>query len=131
MNRIKALVIEDEEVSGAVLTKSLEQLGVTVHQVSNLNQAFETISANLPSVIFLDLHLEDAKGGLEFLKLRKKITALQNVPVFIVSVSADFDTISNAMRQGADDYLIKPIIPELLKRMLAKHFVIAQDLNRA
>lgn len=118
MNR-RCLIIEDNTVCARVLEQELRNCGMTSCSVANLENGIEKIHEDpAPDLILLDLSLEQSHTGLDFLKIRKQFSDLMQIPVIVVSGSADLNTISAAMREGANDYIIKPIQSHLLKKAL-------------
>src|SRR4029079_18820664 len=59
-----------------------------------------------PDVILLDLRLPD-QSGLDVLKQLRQIDA--RIPVVLVTVVRSADSAIEAMRQGEDDFLLKPL----------------------
>src|SRR5271166_3184865 len=69
-------------------------------------EGLEQIAAVPPDVILLDLRLPD-QSGLEVLKQIRAIDA--RIPVIFVTLSRSAESAIEAMRQGAYDYLLKPL----------------------
>ncbi len=68
-------------------------------------------------VVFLDINMP-GMGGIETLTKIKKIT--QNIPVIIMTAFGDSDTAISAMKEGAFDYLTKPLDGKQLKEIIEK-----------
>jgi DNA-binding NtrC family response regulator len=68
-------------------------------------------------VVFLDLKMP-GMGGIEALKKIKKIT--KNIPVIIMTAFGDSDTAIEAMKEGAFDYLTKPLDGNQLREIIEK-----------
>src|SRR3954463_14533489 len=68
-----------------------------------------------PDVILLDLRLPD-QSGLDVLRQLRDIDA--RIPVVLVTVVRSADSAIEAMRQGAYDYLLKPIDLQKLNRVI-------------
>src|SRR5262249_25060978 len=71
----------------------------------------DQLSATPPDVVLLDLRLPD-QTGLEVLKRIRKIDA--RIPVVFVTSARSADAAIEAMRQGAYDYLLKPLDLQML-----------------
>ncbi len=69
-------------------------------------EGLKRVAASSPDVILLDLRLQD-QSGLEVLKQIRAIDA--RIPVVFVTLSRSADSAIEAMRQGAYDYLLKPL----------------------
>ena len=76
-----------------------------------------------PDVILLDLRLPD-QSGLDVLKQLRQIDA--RIPVVLVTVVRSADAAIEAMRQGAYDYLLKPLDLQKLDRVLSEALKVAR-----
>src|SRR5947199_3151217 len=76
-----------------------------------------------PDVILLDLRLPD-KSGLDVLKQLRRIDA--RIPVVLVTVIRSADSAIEAMRQGAYDYLLKPLDLQKLDRVIGEALKVAR-----
>src|SRR5262249_42840458 len=80
-------------------------------------QGLERVAEVRPDVILLDLRLPD-QSGLEVLKQLRQIDA--RIPVVLVTVARSADSAIEAMRQGAYDYLLKPLDLQILDRVIGE-----------
>src|SRR5262245_21645709 len=76
-----------------------------------------------PDVILLDLRLPD-QSGLDVLKQLRQIDA--RIPVVLITVVRSADAAIEAMRQGAYDYLLKPLDLQKLDRVLSEALKVAR-----
>src|SRR5436190_5799354 len=76
-----------------------------------------------PDVILLDLRLPD-QSGLDVLKQLRLIDA--RIPVVLVTVVRSADSAIEAMRQGAYDYLLKPLDLQKLDRVIGEALKVAR-----
>jgi two-component system nitrogen regulation response regulator GlnG len=76
-----------------------------------------------PDVILLDLRLPD-QSGLDVLKQLRQIDA--RIPVVLVTVARSADSAIEAMRQGAYDYLLKPLDLQKLGRVIGEALKVAR-----
>ncbi len=60
--RVKALVVDDEEMNRVLLTDALEAIGVEVRQAANGKQAMEQIGREEPDIVFLDMRMPVMDG---------------------------------------------------------------------
>ncbi|MDR3618742.1 MAG: sigma-54 dependent transcriptional regulator [Paludisphaera borealis] len=86
-------------------------------------QGLECIAAAPPDVILLDLRLPD-QSGLEVLSRIRAIDA--RIPVVFVTLARSADSAIEAMRQGAYDYLLKPLDMQQLGRVIGEALKVAR-----
>src|SRR5215471_7488197 len=86
-------------------------------------EGLERVGAGPPDVILLDLGLPD-QSGLEVYQQIRRIDA--RIPVIFVTVAKTADAAIEAMRQGAYDYLLKPLDPHQLKRVVGAALKVAR-----
>ena len=79
-----------------------------------------------PDVILLDLRLPD-KSGLDVLRQLRQIDA--RIPVVLVTVVRSADSAIEATRQGAYDYLLKPLDPQKLDRVITEALKVARVMR--
>ncbi len=109
------LVVDDDKVFLALVREGLEQAGFTVRTAENASQAVETLASQPVHAIVMDVVMPDT-AGLELLpRFRKEHPG---VPIIVVSGRASFLTGVQAMRQGAADFLRKPLNFEELAQAL-------------
>ena len=81
-------------------------------------QALQLANSILPDVIILDLIMPDM-GGDEVCSRLKSDPKTSQIPIIIVTVCGDTDTIEKCMKAGCDDFITKPVDQELLLRKVA------------
>lgn len=104
---LRILLIEDNPGDARLLQEYLceaENFRCELVQVERLAQAFEIGGQNRFDIIFLDLTLPDSRGLASIAKLQEVIP---NVPIIVLTGLSDERTAVEAVRQGAQDYLLK------------------------
>lgn len=123
---LQVLLVEDDEALGYMVSKRLEAVGallIEVHWRKSLTEAEAFLSAAKVDVVLLDLGLPDSDGLEGFFTLRN----LQpDVPIVIISANDDRDIVIQALREGAQDYIVKgkldPIaIIALVQKAIERH----------
>lgn len=116
---LRVLVVEDNPVDAGLVRALLHHPAVgpfLVQVVDRLSEALERLHSAPPGVVLLDLTLPDAR---ELQGLRAILKARPDLPVVILSGTADEATALQAVSEGAQDYLVKGRIdPDLLARAL-------------
>ncbi|NTV10561.1 MAG: response regulator [Zoogloea sp.] len=109
----KALVIEDQERMGWVISQQLTQMGWTqIDQARSVTQALERISAARNSaydLILCDYNLGDGTNGqqlLELLRVERRIP--RRTSFIMVTAEASYAGVASAVELVPDAYLLKP-----------------------
>jgi two-component system, OmpR family, response regulator VicR len=119
---MRILVIEDDEMVRMVIEHKLKKEEYDVDHASDGKQGADKIRENTYDLILTDL-LIPFFSGLELINLVRNQLKL-NTPIIVLSLLSNEDTIIEAFKLGADDYLTKPFSPNELsirvKRLLLK-----------
>jgi DNA-binding NtrC family response regulator len=89
-------------------------------------EGIERVQAGPPEVILLDLRLPD-QSGLEAYDQIRKIDA--RIPVIFITLAKGADTAIEAMKQGAYDYLFKPLDLHQLRRVVGEALEVARRMR--
>lgn len=119
MKYLKILIIEDETPLAEMHAEFIKRHS-TCQQVwlaGNLEQGRMMINNFKPDLIILDNYLPDGKG-IELLQ-ELSMSKHQGEIIFITAAS-DIDTVSEAIRYGVFDYLLKPVSYDRLEQTLER-----------
>lgn len=111
------LLIDDNQRIFPIMKENLEIAGYQLFYASNTKQAFKQIQINFIDVILLDIKLGN-ENGVETLKKLKKLD--KEIPVIMITGFASVDTAVTSMKEGAFDYLKKPLNFNLLCQLIEK-----------
>ncbi|MEM9538007.1 MAG: EAL domain-containing protein [Cyanobacteria bacterium P01_E01_bin.42] len=118
-NSVKILLVEDNPAEARLLKELLQGVGVSQFSfcyAKRLQEALAYLEIERFEVIFLDLTLPDSQG-LE--SLNPLVDRAPHIPIIVLSNTDDNELAVEAVRQGAQDYLVKRFINrELLIRSL-------------
>jgi signal transduction histidine kinase len=117
---LRIFVVDDIAASREHLCTLVQQLGHEVCTSGNGAMAVEQIIAQAPDLILLDLWMPDMDGFEVMRRLRALVTQ-RWLPVIVTSSLEGEEHFIEALQQGADDYLIRPINPALLAAKL-RHY---------
>lgn len=109
----KILIADDSATSVAVLTKALAPLGHTLLVASNGEDAVRQIRAERPELVILDIIMPGVNG----FQLCRTIRSDPELKGLVIIVVTSMDRESDrywGMKQGADEYLVKPVDAEAL-----------------
>ncbi len=111
------LVVDDEEPIQLLLREYLERSGFVVECVSRGEAAITRIEQVHFDVVLLDLRMPGI-GGLEVLRRAREID--ESLSVIILTGYMTVDSAVKALKLGAEDYLLKPLDPDVLQLALAR-----------
>ncbi len=109
------LVVDDEEEFVATLVQRLRKRGWASEGVLSGSEAIAKVTANDYAVVLLDMRLPDVDGGQVLLEI-KKIRPESRVVILTGHASAKEG--EEGIRNGAFDYLLKPVEFEILLEKL-------------
>ncbi|PJA97972.1 MAG: Fis family transcriptional regulator [Ignavibacteriales bacterium CG_4_9_14_3_um_filter_30_11] len=131
------LIVDDEEIIKDSLSFILKKEGYEVEEASNGKEAYDKIVKKPFSLVITDLEMPFMKGT----ELIEKIIKL-NVQTSIIVITAfgSLDTAITALRNGADDYILKPVdFDELIikvnklfeiKELLIENKILRKEIHR-
>ena len=120
MSQATVLIVDDEPFNVDVLQQELEELNYQLITAANGREALSKIKSHQPDLILLDLMMP-VLDGFAVLAEIKADNDLRDIPVIIVSAADDSKSIVKGIKQGADDYITKPIDAEHLKKKVKEH----------
>jgi PAS domain S-box-containing protein len=113
----RVLVIEDDPDTAANLRDILELDNYQVELAGTLGESLEREEGDELVAILVDRQLPDGNADDHFPEIR---ALAPGASILIITGHADVDGAVAALRQGADDYLLKPIDPDTLRAVLAR-----------
>lgn len=108
------LVVDDNRVNRLLLTHALEQQGHKVQTAENGRIAMEMLRSAPFDVLLLDIDMPEM-NGFEVLEALLKDDNLRDLPVVMTSASDELNRVVKCIEMGAEDYLVKPLNPVLLR----------------
>jgi two-component system response regulator AtoC len=110
----EVLILDDDADFRAAMSAFIAGEGFGVTTAATLAEAREILATRLPDVILVDLTLPDGSG----LDLLRDLDGPQAPEIVIISGHATVDSAIEALRQGATDYLTKPLELQRLRSIL-------------
>ena len=112
----RILVVDDEPQLTRVLRTGLKSRGYDVRIAANGVTALQTFNEWRPDLVITDLAMPEMDG----LELCRRLRAVSQIPIVVLSAKDEEKTKIEALDLGADDYVTKPFgIDELLARVRA------------
>ncbi len=125
--RWEILVADDEEVLRTSLAAWLTEDGYTVDLAASGREAVEMAGKKDYAIYFIDLKMPGGMNGLEAMMEIRKIHL--DASVVIITGFATVDTAISAMKEGAQEYIVKPFNPEEIS-MLVSRIINVKNLQR-
>lgn len=113
--RPKILLVDDDELIIALLSKVLKSEGYDVRATTSARNVIVTVGSWSPSVVMLDVHLPE-RSGIDILEEMTKNGAA--TPVVMLTADDSAESAVKAMKLGAADYLTKPFNIDEVKIVL-------------
>lgn len=121
----RILLVEDDEDLSIITSTHLIRANHQVDAAFSYAQAETLLSSNTYDLILLDIMLPDGSGD----ELCRAVRQRCDCPIIFLSCIGDTETIIRALRNGGDDYMVKPIqYSELLARANA---IIRRSAHRS
>ena len=115
MHRI--MLAEDDHTMVTLLKTLLGMEGYQVEALSIDEDVFEAVRSNRPDVLLMDVHLPQANGLDVLSRLRKDDTTRDLKIVMTSGLNLELE----CKNQGADDFLLKPYMPDDLLTILKRN----------
>src|SRR5262245_14240334 len=107
VERVKILLVEDNPGDARLLQELLRERrsgGIDMEHVERLSEALSIVPRKRIDLVLLDLSLPDA-SGLE--TVARMHAAAPHIPIVVLTGLADEETALEAVKRGAQDYLVK------------------------
>lgn len=115
----KILIVDDSPTERHLLSKLLLKNGYDVVVADSGEQAVAVAREAAPDLVLMDVVMPGV-NGFQATRLFLKESALRDIPIVICSTKGqEIDKIWG-MRQGAKDYIVKPVVAEELLRKIAQ-----------
>ena len=114
--RVRILAVDDEPQMLRLVRNTLSEAGYTLIVTDRLNEVERLIEVEKPRLLLMDMALPGTDG----MELTKRILGLIDVPATFPYGYAINENIAQALKAGAEDYIVKPFSPtELVTRVEA------------
>jgi DNA-binding NtrC family response regulator len=125
--RWNLLVVDDEEIMCESLAAWLREDGYQVDTAANGRQAVERAKEKDYAIYFIDLKMPGGMDGIETMMAVRKLHP--DASVIIITAYATVDTAIAAMKEGAQEYIVKPCNPEEIS-LLVSRIIKVKNLQR-
>ena len=121
-NGKKILVVDDSPLMRGFAKGSLKRLNLNnVTEAADGAEALAELKKEKFDLILSDFHMPNM-DGLELLKSVRSDSHLKDIPFIIMTLDGKKDTLIEAVKEGLNDYLMKPVTANALEKKLKKIF---------
>ena len=111
----RVLVADDIEPNRELLVRRLQRLGITdVVQAADGKEALDLIRAQPFDLVLLDIMMP-VMTGFDVLEAMAAESRTERLPVIVISAMNEMESVVRGIQLGAEDFLMKPFEPTLLK----------------
>lgn len=112
---MKALIIDDSRAMRMFLSNIVKELGFETVEAGDGLEALKQLETNMPiDVALVDIDMPNM-NGIEFLTAARKNPVFDSVKMMMVTSHTSMNSVEDALRLGAQDYLMKPLTKEMLQ----------------
>lgn len=113
----KVLVVDDSPTMRRIVANTLKRIGFSdLEEAENGQQALILLSGNTFDLIVTDWNMP-GMSGLEFIKSVRSDSS-NNLPILMVTTRSEADDVKEALKAGANSYIVKPFTPKVLKEKI-------------
>ncbi|CUU06059.1 DNA-binding transcriptional response regulator, NtrC family, contains REC, AAA-type ATPase, and a Fis-type DNA-binding domains [Candidatus Thermokryptus mobilis] len=115
--KFKVMVVDDDELFNKSISQVLTDSGYDVISYFSGEMAIKNLREDQPDIVLLDIFLKD-ENGLDILKRIKDEEPM--LPVLMITAYSDVSLVVQAIKLGADDFILKPLDFEQLEIAMQK-----------
>src|SRR5882672_5037793 len=131
--RFRVLIVDDDQDSVDLLSRWLAMEGYEVLSAGTGAEALQRIGSDHPDLVLLDL-LIPPPDGMAVIRAVKRDRGMSTIPLVVMTVKRDVKTKIEALKTGADDFIVKPFhfdeLDAVLRSSLKKRYLYT-SLERA
>jgi DNA-binding NtrC family response regulator len=114
---VKILIVDDEFSVRDSLTKWFKSDGYLAESAANATEALKKLQAGHWDIVFLDIKMP----GVDGMELQQRIKNIDpDIVIIMLTGYASIDTAVKSLKEGAYDYLTKPVDPDYLSHLIVK-----------
>lgn len=124
----RVLIVDDSRAQATFTERMLNNAGIITRSLTDPIRAMAELGEFQPDLIILDMYMPECLGT-ELAKVIRHHERYVSVPIIYLSAEDDLDKQLNAMGEGGDDFLTKPIKPRHLIATVRNRAARARNLK--
>lgn len=113
MEDLRILIVDDIPTNVALIAAIIKKLNARQETAENGEEALSLIDSFKPHIVLLDLMMPGIDGWDIIKAIREKYSKEQ-MSIIVTSAITDYETITECKNNGVDDFITKPIMPDML-----------------
>lgn len=113
MEDLRILIVDDIPTNVALIAAIIKKLNARQETAENGEEALSLIDSFKPHIVLLDLMMPGIDGWDIIKAIREKYSKEQ-MAIIVTSAITDYETITECKNNGVDDFITKPIMPDML-----------------
>lgn len=122
------LVLDDDEAVGAFVRAVLTETSYRIVWRASVAEAIAAAEEEPPDLALVDIELGTTENGLDLIRALRARAETSAIPIVMLTGSSDTLNREKSFRVGADRYLIKPVRPETLRRVVDEMLAVRDDI---
>jgi two-component system chemotaxis response regulator CheY len=110
----RCLIVDDSRVVRKVARRIIEDLRFDADEAADGQQALEACRKEMPDAVLLDWNMP-VMNGIDFLRALRREPGGDHPVVVFCTTENDMSHIAEAMRSGANEYIMKPFDSEIIE----------------
>jgi two-component system chemotaxis response regulator CheY len=115
---MRFLIVDDSSTMRRIIINTLNKLGhKECHEAANGREGVERLAAAQFDMVITDWNMPEM-NGVDFVRAVRANEATRELPVLMVTTNAGEDDIVEALRAGANNYVVKPFTPDTIREKI-------------
>ncbi|MAP96582.1 MAG: two-component system response regulator [Ponticaulis sp.] len=115
----RCLIVDDSRVVRKVARRIVEDLEFTTEEAADGSEALTACRNHMPDAVLLDWNMP-VMNGIDFLRALRREPGGEEPIVVFCTTENDMDHIAEAIRSGANEYIMKPFDSEIIQSKFAE-----------
>lgn len=129
MNNKLILIVDDNQFDRELLTAALtKKMGLSSIAVKNSEECLDFLNTTKVDLVLMDIMMPTTRGTDTLIKIREKFNALE-LPVIMVTSKAESSDLINCLKDGANDYITKPVNFDVAISRITTHLKLVEMSN--